>query len=118
MERKPAKKSLSEIAIEEAHGGAGSRQVIFSKSDPFVSPRFEAMTKGFLPSGAAYDWHKHDGVDELFLVISGSGVIRYEGGTSFDYKPGDVFYSPAGIPHRIENTSPAQNEFYFIRINA
>ena len=116
-ERTPIKKSLSDITIEQAHGGSGSRQVLFSKSD-MVSAQFEAWTKGFLPAGAAYDWHHHDGVDEFFIVLSGTGIIDYKDGTTHQYKEGDTFYNPAGLAHRIENTGSAESVFYFFRLNA
>jgi len=83
-----------------------------------VSPQFEAMTKGFLPPGASYDWHQHDGVDELFLVVDGTGSIEYADGSKFDYRSGDIFYSPAGLSHKLVNTGQADNIFYFIRLNA
>lgn len=115
-EFKPIKKSLSEIPLEEAHGGSGSRQLIFSKNDK-VSSQFEAWTKGYLPVGACYDWHHHDKVDEFFIVLKGIGTIEYKDGTKFDYKAGDVMYNPAGLAHKIENTDSVENEFYFIRLN-
>ena len=118
MARVPTKKSLSEIQVEEAHGGAGKRQMIFHKSEPFVSSQFEAMTKGFLPPGVSYDWHQHDEVDEFFLVVAGEGEIEYTDGRKFSYKADDVFYSPAGISHRLSNTGTNDNIFYFVRINA
>lgn len=112
----PIKKSLKDIALEQAHGGAGSRQVIFSKADT-VSSQFEAWTKGFLPTGKSYEWHQHDNVDEFFLVLSGSGFIEYQDGTRFDYQSGDTIYNPAGLSHRIENTGSDESTFYFFRLN-
>jgi len=114
--RKPIKKSLSDVPLEHAHGGSGSRQVIFSKMDA-VSSQFEAWTKGFLPVGSAYDWHHHDAVDEFFIILNGKGFIEYKDGTKFNYDTGDVFYNPAGLPHRIENTDDKENIFFFIRVN-
>lgn len=66
--RKPFKKSLHLIPLEEAHGGSGSRQVLLSKADP-VSQYFEAMTKGYLKADTQFDWHSHEDIDEFFLVI-------------------------------------------------
>ncbi len=118
MHRKPVKKSLSSIPREDAHGGAGMRQVLFDKSENFVSPQFEAMTKGFLPPGASYDWHEHKNVDELFIVMEGKGVVEYADGSRFDYESGDVFYSPAGLSHRLINTDGKDSVFFFIRLKA
>ena len=112
----PIKKSLSDIAVEQAHGGSGSRQVLFSKTD-HVSSHFEAWTKGFLPAGAAYDRHHHDGIDEFWIVLQGQGYIEYKDGTKFDYKPGDVVYNPANLDHTIQNTGKTESEFYFIRLD-
>ena len=116
MNRAPEKKSLSSIPLEDAHGGSGQRQLIFSKSEPYVSRQFEAMTKGFLPATAAYDWHHHDGVDEFFFVVFGTGIVEYADGTRFDYAADDFFYNPSGLEHRIENTGSETSIFYFIRI--
>ncbi len=107
--------NMGDIPIETAHGGSGSRQVILSKSDP-VSTKLEAMTKGFLPAGKAYDWHGHDNIDEFWLVLKGTGIIEYATGECFQYKPQDVIYNPANINHKIENTGIEESEFYFIRI--
>jgi mannose-6-phosphate isomerase-like protein (cupin superfamily) len=115
MMRVPIKKAMSDIAIEEAHNGSGSRQLIFSATDK-ISSQFEAWTKGFLPAGAAYDWHHHDGVDEFFIVLTGTGVISYKDGTEFAYQTGDSFYNPAGLEHRIENTGAQESVFYFVRV--
>jgi quercetin dioxygenase-like cupin family protein len=113
--RKPFKKSLDQITIEEAHGGIGKRQLIFSKADP-VSKYFEAMTKGFLRVGAKFDWHKHENIDELFLVIKGIGSFTYKDGETWDYKEGDLIYIPANIEHKIEAQGINDNEFFFIRL--
>ena len=115
--RLPFIKHISEIPVEGAHGGSGSRQLLLSPSDP-VSPKFQAMTKGFLPAGAIFDWHDHDKIDEFFLVLRGTGCIEFETGVKMDYKPDDLIYVPSNTKHRIENTGSVENEFYFIRLDA
>jgi mannose-6-phosphate isomerase-like protein (cupin superfamily) len=112
------KKPLSTVPLEDAHGGSGRRQLIFSKTEPFVSTKLEAMTKGFLPSGAAYDWHEHDKVDEFFFIVAGTGFIEYADGTKFDYAEDDFFYNPCNLKHRIVNTGTGDSIFYFIRVAA
>ncbi len=114
--RKPFKKVLSEIPIEHAHGGSGSRQLILSPQD-MISKNIEAMTKGYLKPGSFFDWHQHEGIDEFFIVLNGTGVIKYTDGTEFTYAPGEIIYNPANISHKIENTGSSDNEFFFIRVN-
>ena len=40
--------------------------------------------------------------DELYIIISGSGIF-YRSGERTDIKPGDVLFVPAGMEHRFEN---------------
>ena len=114
--RKPFKKVLSEISIENAHGGSGSRQLILSSKD-MISKNIEAMTKGYLKSGGIFEWHKHDEIDEFFIVLNGTGLIKYADGTEFTYAPGEIIYNPANISHRIENRGSKDSEFFFIRVS-
>jgi mannose-6-phosphate isomerase-like protein (cupin superfamily) len=114
--RKPFKKHLTDINIEEAHGGNGKRQLILSPSDP-VSTHLEAMTKGFLEANRTFDWHCHENIDEFFLVLKGVGKIEFENGTSVEYQPDDLVYIPSNTRHRIKNTGSDTNEFFFIRLS-
>ncbi len=115
--RTPFKKSISEIPLEDAHGGSGKRQLILSTDDA-VSSRFHAMTKGYLAAGGVFDWHDHDQIDEFFLVLHGTGYIEFKDGTKIDYAPDDLIYIPANTAHRIENTGTDESRFFFIRLDA
>ncbi|MBI2356881.1 cupin domain-containing protein [Candidatus Dojkabacteria bacterium] len=114
--RKPFKKNINKVQIEEAHGGSGRRQLLLSKNDP-ISSQLEAMTKGIIPLKGAYDWHTHENTDEFFLVTQGIGVIEFEDGTKIEYSKDDLIYIPSNTKHRIENTGKVENEFIFVRIN-
>lgn len=114
--RKPFKKNINDVKVEDAHGGSGRRQLILSKSDK-ISSQMEAMTKGFIPPKAAYDWHQHENIDEFFLVVQGIGIIEFEDGSIIQYSKDDLVYIPSNTKHRIENTGVVENEFIFIRIN-
>ena len=112
----PFKKSIGNIGIEGGvHNGAGRRQILLSSVDN-ISENIEAMTKGFLPPGAAYDWHCHDNIDEFFIVLSGQGTVEFEDGTKIDYKEGDLVYKPAPMKHKHINTGDTDSIFYFIRV--
>jgi mannose-6-phosphate isomerase-like protein (cupin superfamily) len=65
-----------------------------------------------------FDWHKHEGIDEICVVLRGSGVVEYKTGERFAFKKDDLFYNTADIEHRIENMGDEDNEFYFIRLLA
>lgn len=44
------------------------------------------------------DWHSHPG-GQLLYVVSGSGMVRTEGGETVRIAPGDVVYAPPGERH-------------------
>lgn len=108
------KRASSEILKEQAHGGSGSRKV-FASPEFLQSTHLEAMTQGWLPAGKTFDWHNHEGVEEIMVVLSGSGEVHDEDGV-YSYTPGDVFVFPANIQHKIHNPTDQEHEMIFVRI--
>lgn len=47
-----------------------------------------------------YDFHKHDGTDDFFLVIEGEVTMDYEEHESVTFGPGEIVIVPAGVVHR------------------
>lgn len=109
-----SKQNLADIPIEQAHGGSGSRQMLLN-AQVLASSKWEAVTKGFLPAGASFDWHKHEDIDELFLVTKGNGKFYCEDDV-VEYEMGDVISVSANTVHKIENTGKETTEGFFIRI--
>ncbi len=115
--RIPFKKSIKQIPIEKAHGWAGNRQVLLSKSDP-ISNYFEAMTKWYLKAGTKFDWHHHDKIDEFFWVLKGKGVIEFKDNKKMKYQEDDLIYIPSNLEHRIIASDTIDNEFFFVRLQS
>ena len=109
------KRHIGDVPLTDSHGGVGKRRLLLSNTDA-ISDKIGGMTKVYLSAGAAFDWHKHDGLDEFFIVLSGSGVIRFENGTNMNYQEDDLIYIPSGMSHRIEAGSGEESVFYFIRV--
>lgn len=112
---KPFKKVVKDISVEEAHGGSGKRQMLFTKDDK-VSPNIDGATKGFLAPDACFDWHNHGNIDEFFIVLQGVGRVDFEDGSVIEYSEGDLVYMPSPQKHKITNTGKIENLFYFFRI--
>ena len=56
------------------------------------------------PGKAAFPFHRHHGCDEMFVILSGSGVYRI-GEARLPVRPGDCLGAPAGgEAHQIINT--------------
>lgn len=108
------KRPAKDIPREDAHGGAGSRRLyIDDKQSP--SQRIQGMTHGWLPAGKVFDWHNHEGIEEIMFVLKGNGKVCDRDG-DYEYESGDVFIFPADVAHRIENTSNEEHEFVFVRV--
>lgn len=107
------KKSNKDVKREDAHGGSGGRKLYVSNSE-MQNKDFQAMTYGFLPGGSKFDWHHHDGIEEIMLVLKGSGEVQDRDG-KYTYSPGDLFIFPANIEHEISNTEDYEHEYIFVR---
>src|SRR5438045_509281 len=116
MLKKYTRKSLKDIPLEDAHGGAGFRQTLVDPS-ALHSTHFEAMTKGILQPKQSFDWHKHDTADEMFIVLQGQGKFFWEK-ELIQYQEGDVVTIPANTIHKISAEGPIASEFFFVRVKA
>ena len=110
------KRANKEIQKEDAHGGSGARKV-YAAAEHVSSDNLEAITHGFLPAGKTFDWHDHAGIEEVMIVLSGSGKVSDEEG-EYDYAAGDVYIFPPSIQHKIHNQSDEEHEMIFVRVKA
>lgn len=111
---KITKRPAGDIYIEEAHGGSGLRKV-YANADHTGNENLDAITHGFLPAGSTFDWHEHDGIDEVMIVVHGKGYVSDRDG-EYEYHPGDTFIFPANTEHMIHNPTDVQHEMIFVRI--
>jgi mannose-6-phosphate isomerase-like protein (cupin superfamily) len=108
------KRTASSINKEQAHGGSGSRRV-YASPDHINSLHFEMMAHGYLPAGKTFDWHEHNDVEEIMVVVSGNGEVHDRDGV-YEYDPGDVFIFPANTDHKIHNPTDVEHEMIFVRV--
>lgn len=108
------KRAASSIDKEQAHGGSGSRRV-YASPDHINSEHFEMMTHGYLPAGKTFDWHDHRDVEEIMVVVCGTGEVHDRDGV-YGYAPGDVFIFPANTEHKIHNPTNDEHEMIFVRV--
>ena len=110
------KKSSDDVQREGAHGGSGGRRMYLDKGEiPNID--WQALTYGYLPAGSTFDWHNHEGIEEIMFVLKGAGVVSDREG-DYDYSEMDLYHFPAGVEHRIHNPTDEEHEFIFIRINS
>lgn len=113
---KITKRPSGTIQKEDAHGGSGAR-IVYANKDHLQSLHFDAMTHGFLPAGQTFDWHQHVDIEEIMVVLTGTGEVHDADGV-YEYAPGDVFVYPANVQHKIHNPTEYEHEMIFVRIKA
>ena len=106
------KKANETFIREDAHGGSGGRKLYIAEDEV---KNFHGMTYGYLPAGAKFAWHSHEGINEVMVVLKGNGIVKDKDG-EYEYKPGDVFIYPKNVEHEIENTGAEEHEYIFVRI--
>lgn len=65
---------------------------------PHVAARFNGQEARLAKIEGSFDWHRHDGVDEVFFVVRGSFVMRLRDG-DIAMGEGDLLVVPAGVEH-------------------
>jgi len=68
------------------------------------------------PGKAAYPYHSHSSQWEFYHVISGTGLIRHQGGKT-PVRPGDAMLFKPGEPHQFLNDSSEDLVFYIVADN-
>ena len=88
---------------EKMRDGAGEVEIlhIFRKEELKGKARLFARLR--LRKGCSVGYHPHENEEEIFYILSGSGLV-VENGTSTPVKPGDAVLTGGGASHSIENT--------------
>jgi len=71
-----------------------------------IRRRFEGMNIALVnvePHQPAKEMHKHDRDEELWMILSGRGLVIFDGGFEAEVEAGDVIYCPLGGEHHIRN---------------
>ena len=100
MIRKPAE-MRAEIK-EQVRGGKGrvTFQYLFQKEE--IKAKTRLCARLILPPGASIGMHRHDGEDELFVVVKGSGILD-DGRSRTHVSAGDAILTGNGESHALEN---------------
>lgn len=89
--------------------------------DPFSTDlmkrhSFDVSICRVTPGKSNWPYHSHSAQWEFYLVISGTGLVRDQEGTT-PIDPGDAFLFKPGEPHQITNTGAVDLIFHVIADN-
>ena len=74
------------------------------KSSLFESPRLLVGLNAFEP-GQFHALHAHQGMDKVYQVVEGEGILLLDHGRELPMKSGDLVVTPGGVSHGIRNVS-------------
>jgi uncharacterized cupin superfamily protein len=77
---------------------------------------FDVEIQRIAPGDTAYPYHSHSAQWELYHVISGSGTVRHEGGST-KISAGDAFIFRPGQPHQMTNDGTDDLVLYVVADN-
>ena len=88
----------------EKLGGCGEGAAdTFPVAIPDGDGAFIMSTRLELDPGASVGYHRHEGTEEVYFIMSGKGLYTEEGEACQAF-PGDVFLCREGLSHGILNT--------------
>lgn len=92
------------------HGGTGriASRHLWGPADCRGAWTF--IDHALLAGGSSLGYHYHDGLEESFVVLAGSGTLVGDGRT-FAVGPGTVTWQAIGEPHGLHNPEPEALEF-------
>lgn len=65
---------------------------------PHIAARVNDQEVRLAKIEGSFDWHHHDGVDELFFVVKGRFVMRFRD-NDVAMEEGDLVVVPSGVEH-------------------
>ncbi len=99
-------------------GGNGSKFVYESaRLGPKIGLKDLGCSIYVVPPGkTAFPYHAHSLIEELCIVLEGTGTLRHEGGEG-PIRAGDVIASPCGTAHQIINSSTTNLKYLVVSGN-
>ena len=94
---------------EKMRGGAGPVEILHIFRSSELKGRTRLFARLRLPEGSSIGFHRHEGEEEIFYILSGTGEVS-EGGPSVRVGPGDAVQTGDGGGHSIANAGPGPLE--------
>ncbi|MDR1377140.1 MAG: cupin domain-containing protein [Synergistaceae bacterium] len=91
---------------EKAGGGVGvlyGRYAFTRDMPPMENPVREIGWLTLKP-GESVGFHKHEVNEDIYVVVSGTGVFKNDDGSEHPVKPGDITIARKGQSHGLTNT--------------
>jgi mannose-6-phosphate isomerase-like protein (cupin superfamily) len=94
---------------EKMRGGEGPVDILHVFRSTELKGRTRLFARLRLPEGSSIGFHRHEGEEEIFYILSGTGDVS-EGAPSVRVGPGDAVHTGDGGGHSIANPGPGPLE--------
>ena len=84
---------INDLSLQDAGGGS-------FKSDVVESANCQ-ITYIVQNEGAGHDFHQHEDLDEILILLEGHGVLGL-GDSTHDIQGGSLIHAPRGVPHKVK----------------
>jgi mannose-6-phosphate isomerase-like protein (cupin superfamily) len=104
------KTEMEKEVRERMRDGKGAVEIlhVFRRDELHGKARLFARMR--LRTGCSIGYHLHDGEEEIFYILSGTGQVT-EGSTTTQVGPGDAVLTTSGGGHSIENLGAEPLDF-------
>jgi mannose-6-phosphate isomerase-like protein (cupin superfamily) len=95
---------------ERMRGGHGSVEILHVFHPQELKGKTRLFARLRLLKGASIGFHVHEGEEEIFYILKGTGLVS-EGAEPRSVGPGDAVLTGGGAGHAIENPGDEPLEF-------
>ena len=109
-------RAIPAVEITADHGGEGGIRFrrLFSPEDRLG--RIDFIDRTVVPAGSSIGEHRHEGNDEIYIVVSGEGVLTLDG-QEHRVAPGDVAVTSSGSSHGLCNVGPEPLVMFVVQVS-
>ena len=104
------------IRTEKKAGGKGHVLIEHLITAAEMKDKCQMFAKVTLKPGCSLGFHKHEGNNETYHIITGTGLYN-DNGNEITVKKGDTTFCPVGESHGIENRSAENLVFMALIMN-
>jgi mannose-6-phosphate isomerase-like protein (cupin superfamily) len=95
---------------ERMRDGVGVVEILHVFRSKELKGRTRLFARLRMKAGSSIGFHRHEGEEEIFYILSGTGQVS-EGGPVSAVGPGDAVLTGGGGGHSISNEGPDPLEF-------
>ncbi len=100
---------------EDSQNPCVLKKILFQKKDLHYGRKIQMINWAVLAKGKSFTAHYHEGMDEIFIIISGKAIIQIGGETDILEK-GDCVLIPMKKVHVLKNIGNSQVTYIVIGI--